>query len=145
MTQKEESATTIHHHLTLVSRITLGIAIAAFVSVIAFGGWYLFTQAQKDKAVEPGTVTATQAEPSAEEMATEYRTALVSILNGSTFSDSADAETRLNKVLELTVPADLKQVHLDVVIALTEAKVGKYDEAKARMNTLRAEHAWLAI
>lgn len=155
---KEESnreIKSVHHHLAMVSRVNMILSIISFVLIVLFGIWYVATndnasvsrlfdkaRGESDAVSERPAVTNTA--PSADELQETYRTDLKKALSGYGFDDSAEAEKRLYTVLELRAPAELKNVQLDVVVALNSAKAGNYDDAKQRIADVRSKYAWLA-
>ncbi len=155
---KEESNTeikSVHHHLAMVSRVNMILSIISFVLVLLFGVWYLMTsddvsvsrlfdRARGASEAVSDRPAVTNTAPSADELQATYRADLKKALSGYGFDDSAEAEKRLYTVLELRAPAELKNVQLDVVVALNSAKSGNYDDAKKRIADLRNSYAWLA-
>lgn len=137
---------TIHHHLATASKVAAVLSVIAFLSVLILAAWILVEKRNSTKAVDtvvPTVSANTNSTP--EEIATAYRSAVNDILDGFAFDSSAGAEERLNKVLELRVPGDLKTVHLDIVLALKDAQTGKYTEAQQRIENLKQNYAWMTF
>ncbi len=149
-TQKETK--TVHHHLALVSRFNMFFSIAAFVLVLFFGAWMLLSGQMSGKGLVEGLKGQTEAvsereavvnTPDAAAIDATYRTELNALLADYDFADSATAEQKLYAALELRAPAELKNVQLEVVLALREAQGGKVTEAQERIAALKKNHAWL--
>jgi hypothetical protein len=148
-TQKEKN---VHHHLALVSRVNMFFSIAAFIVVLLLGAWMLLSGQMSGKGVIEGLKGKTEAvsereavivTPDEAAIDTTYRTELNALLEGYNFDDSATAEKKIFAALELRAPAELKNVQLEVVLALREAQGGKFTEAQQRMADLKKNHGWL--
>jgi hypothetical protein len=143
---------TIHHHLAVVSRFNMFFSIAAFVLVLFFGAWMLLSGQMSSKGLVEGLKGKSEAvserdavvnTPDAAAVDATYRTELNALLDGYNFDDSAAAEQKLYSALELRAPAELKNVQLEVVLALREAQGGQFSQAQERIAVLKKTYGWL--
>lgn len=140
----QDNQTIIHHHLRTISRINTGIALLSIVAVGAIYGWLKWfpPNTQNANTVQKETTATVVNQPSI--TLDEYQTQLNAIITGYEFNDAAVAQQKASAVLELRVPAEMKQLHMQVVLSLSDAQAGDTDEAQQRMNTLKQQYAWLA-
>lgn len=149
----------VHAHLRKIIRLNTMLAVMSLCAVLGIYGWLRFSdhaktntdQAEKDSVqrsvsqpsatVTTNTNSAVSAETTAE-LTNAYRKQVNALLSGFEFDDSATAETLLYQVLELRVPTDLKQTHLQIVTALNDAKEGNYESAQQRIGSVQATSSW---
>lgn len=154
----------IHRHLQAISRINTTLALFSLVAVVVLFAWLRFdvipnkqtesvevVATTTDKKVASGsesqktdqdTMTAAQKKEATTELTDNYRTKINSLLAGYNFDSSSEAEMLLYQVLELRVPAELKQMHLQVVLALNQSQQGSYDDAALQISVLKDQFAW---
>lgn len=142
----------IHHHLALVSRVNMFFSIGAFVIVLLLAAWMLLSGQVSGKGLAQGLKGKTEAvseraavvnTPNEAQIDETYRTELNTLLKDYNFDDSSVAEQKLFAALELRAPAELKNVQLEIVLALREAQGGKFSEAQQRIADVKKDHAWL--
>lgn len=140
----QDKQTIIHHHLRTISRINTGIALLSLVAVGAIYVWLKWfpPNTQNANTTQTGTEPIVVNQPVI--TLDEYQTQLNAIITGYEFNDAAVAQQKASAVLELRVPAEMKQLHMQVVLSLSDAQAGDTDEAQQRMNTLKQQYAWLA-
>lgn len=157
----------VHKHLSSLSRINTILALFALAGVIGiyvslrianpsplevYQGQYGEPEAteiaaelslSESTAEEQGT-TAIEELPIVDQdaLAAKYRLSVNELLGDYDFTDAGIAQDLQYDLLELTVPAELKNFHLEVVIALNDALQGQYDEAKQRIQSLKEQYAW---
>lgn len=154
-----EQTKEIHDHLRSISRVNAGIALVSLVAVLGLFAWikwsYLpaqdertgdvYTEQQELSAQEKRDLEARQTvEPvDAEELAKQYKDSVKGIIGDYAFQDTNTASQLLPQMLELKVPGALQQVHLDIVLALTDAEKGDTAAAQERIRTVQENNSWL--
>lgn len=71
-----------------------------------------------------------------------YQQELKNIINSSPINDVVAAAAAKNRVLALVVPAQYRQLHLDIVIALTHLEQGD-NLGRQELDQIIKENAWL--
>jgi hypothetical protein len=154
----------IHKHLSKISRINFVLAVLSFVGVAALYGWFRWgadrsnpqnanTQAsnvnataQQNSNRTANTNTATNApvatQEDIEKLTQAYQQEINSALKDFDFHDSTKAGELLNRALGMYVPASLRQMHIQVVVALQAAQQGEYDQANERITQLSTQYPW---
>lgn len=149
----------IHTHLRSISRVNTLLAIVALVAVGLLYVWFKFSllpaSIATDEALQQQDSLAEQHEDTMERdrmavdpidqeaLGEEYRTEVNDLLSEYAFDDSGVASDHLSAVLDMLVPSAMQTVHLEVVIALTEAQKGDYESAQNRVRELSGNYAWL--
>lgn len=72
-----------------------------------------------------------------------YRGAVVSLLQA--YAEEGDAEATYNALIALRVPADMLNVHYELVIAMGKVMSGDMADAEARFAALKAQYSWLPL
>jgi len=72
-----------------------------------------------------------------------YRGAVVSLLQA--YVAGEDAEATYNALIALRVPADMLNVHYELVIAMGKVMSGDQADADARFAALKAQYSWLPL
>lgn len=147
---KNEQQKKIHDHLHFVATVNTVLAVVALVAVLILFVWVLVTRddAQESTAAQvvPQAVPVQERQavdaPTEEEIATQYRDDINTLLGDFDFTDSAQAEQLSYAALELYAPRELRSMHLQVVVALQEAQQGKTKEAQQRIEQLRSQYDW---
>ncbi|MBI2410314.1 MAG: hypothetical protein HYV32_00260 [Candidatus Kerfeldbacteria bacterium] len=149
----------VHTYLRKMNRLNTVLALLSLFAVLVLYGWLRFSDGKKqnmntaekesvERSISQPSSTATTntntsaSEETTAELTNDYRNQVNSILAGFAFDDSATAETLLYHVLELRVPTDLKQTHLQIVTALNDAKEGNYASAQQRIGSVQATSSW---
>lgn len=141
---------TVHRHLKTIARVNTLLAVIALIAVI---GVYIWIRSMSDRSnviEEPTSQTNTNQQAPVEavdavdneQLTKEYRDQVNEVLDGYNFDDSTKAEELSYKVLELRVPAELKQMHLKIVLALNQAQQGNYESAQTTISQLQQEFGW---
>jgi len=123
----------MQEHRTWFPLILIGLTIVLF-AVIA-------TQYQKDDigSIEDITESVQIDLPRVTEEG--YKSEIVTILND--FSVSHDANSAYELLLNTRVPAEFKDVHLEIVMIMNAFKSGKTTEGESRLDMLRVDETWL--
>ncbi|MFC1598358.1 hypothetical protein ACFL2M_02380 [Patescibacteria group bacterium] len=146
----------IHQHLHSISRINTilaAISLVAVVGLFVWLRWYYVPEQNAEKAQQLAQTqtqeqaTATEETEVAEpidpaELKANYRSDINELLEGFKFDNSTEAETISFQALELRVPAEFKNLHLQVVISLHDAQQGEYEKAQNRIQQMRTQYSW---
>lgn len=145
----------VHRHLRTVTHVNTALAVTGLIGVallFVFIKWFTSPADERASVAEQPAGTA-QAAPAdntileedavdQDELNQAYRDGLNNALGGFDFRDAARAETISYQVLELRVPAEFKNLQLQVVLALQEAQEGNYDAAREKIETQRGQYSW---
>ncbi|MFH1426384.1 MAG: hypothetical protein ABIG66_03025, partial [Candidatus Kerfeldbacteria bacterium] len=142
----------IHKHLQKITHINTGLAVAGLIGIaflFIWLKWFVEPTADLEISTAKPAATATTAAEDLERtavdqdaLADDYRDEINTLLGSFDFRDAGTADTLAFKVLELTVPAEYKTLHLKIVITLNKAQSGEYDEARSKIEELRGEYSW---
>lgn len=72
-----------------------------------------------------------------------YRGAVVTLLEA--YATKHDAEATYNALIALRVPADMQNMHYELVIAMGKVMSGDEADAEARFAALKAQYSWLPL
>lgn len=71
----------------------------------------------------------------------EYQSAVLEIL--SRYDVEQNAGQSYEDLLNVTVPAEYRETHLELVVAFGELRAGKIEEGQGRLDLLRQEVNWI--
>ena len=139
----QDNQTIIHRHLRTISRINTAIALLGLLSVMALYVWLRWFLPPTSTITPPTTVALPDVVNQAPITVAEYQAQLNAIIDGYQWTDAAVAQQKASQVLELRVPAEMKQLHIQLVLSLSDAQAGNTDAAQQRMAELKQQYAWL--
>lgn len=146
----EKQKKTIHDYVSHLSRVTVIVAIVGlFLSfgVIVWLAWFSdgSTQEKVNQPLSTAPVpvsVSSENETSPEERIEIYYTEIENAMKEFRVDDRVLAETTLATVIDIEVPSELRDFHLQLVVALQDAQQGKTQKAQTRIDTLTKEYEW---
>lgn len=139
----QDNQTIIHRHLRTISRINTAIAMLGLVAVIALYVWLRWVLPPTSTATPPTTTALPTVVNQSPVTVAEYQAQLNAIIDEYQWSDAAIAQQKSSELLELRVPAEMKQLHIQVVLSFSDAQAGNVEAAQQRMAELKQQYAWL--
>lgn len=152
----------MHKHVHRITKINTAIAVFAFIAVLALFVWLKWFAPDENSATDSlqpeyavgGEVEVVETgnpedageiveEVNIAEVTTTFQSELNAAIGTFAFNDAAVATTIREQVLTLTAPAEFKDMHLQVVLALTQVEEGSADDAVERMQNLQDQYNWL--
>jgi len=149
----------IHKHLHSITRINTVLSMLGLAAVVVLFMWLKWFAPSEEPeypiedidVVIPGNPDMIPIDGTEEVMdavdtvalGEEYRSSINALIGDFAFDDAGKAGELVSSVLELRVPAELKNMHLQIVLALNEAQEGKFTEAVERIETMQGQFGWV--
>lgn len=125
----------MHHpeHRSWIPVILIGLSALIIIVFIVWGE----PVAESGREIPPHPI----AEEGEEVDPEEYKATVATIMDG--FEETQNAGQTYEELLNVTVPSEFRNIHLELVIAMSEWRSGKTESATARLDFLRQQVDWL--
>lgn|GEM_PF-1321410 len=126
----------MHRNPSWFPLILIGLSIALLLAVV------IFVAGEGEMQETVGAIHESPGEEVADAITgAEYETLVTGVLRA--YQEDEDAARAYQGLIDISVPAGYKDVHLELVIAFGSIRTGDVEEGRSRLDILRNTYTWL--